>query len=182
MATNWCRFLVTSYLTDNCFSFFLKGSHQPPKRLASQALTSCYWFFIVTTLATFSANLTAETTVKKIKPFISSLEDLATHPDYQAGLATGGSIQSVFEVTTHPDYQASISAGGSTQSVFNVTTGLWSGLFRAVASFGQKWTYSHKIGVKVQQFEHFCCKYATSLKNVVYSICLVFFSMGTVHV
>ena len=59
---------------------------------------SCYWIFTITILATYTGNLVAFMTVQKLKLPINDLEELADHPEYQAGLARGTSTSDLFKV------------------------------------------------------------------------------------
>ena len=59
---------------------------------------SCYWLFTITIIATYSGNLVAFMTVKKVKLPIDTLEELAARPEYQAGLKDGSSTSELFKV------------------------------------------------------------------------------------
>ena len=67
-------------------------------RPASHAYISCYWFLTVTLVATYSGNLIAFMTVTKLKLPKENLRDLASHPEYQAGVSRGSSNHDLFWV------------------------------------------------------------------------------------
>ena len=71
-----------------------KLSHKPTIRI----FLSCYWIFLVTIMATYTGNLIAFMTVKKPKVPVNTLEELATNPEYQAGVLKGSSHHTLFEV------------------------------------------------------------------------------------
>ena len=74
------------------------GSNQPPRLNAARLFTACYWGFIMTTVALYSGNLLAFSTIKKFKLPVKSLEELATHPTYQAMIPEGGATMDLFQV------------------------------------------------------------------------------------
>ena len=65
---------------------------------ASRIFTSCYWLFILTTIAVFSGNLVAFSTITRLKLPVNSLEELAAHPTYQVTVPQGTAIMDLFEV------------------------------------------------------------------------------------
>ena len=74
------------------------GSNQKPLLNASRIFTACYWAVIITTVAIYSGNLLAFSTIKKIKLPFNSLEGLATHPTYQVMIPGGTATMDLFEV------------------------------------------------------------------------------------
>ena len=81
------------------YSFtFIPGSEQPPQLNASRLFTSCFWFFIITTIAVYSGNLIAFSTVKRLRLPVNSLEELVTNPTYQAMVPQGSATMGLFKV------------------------------------------------------------------------------------
>ena len=56
---------------------------------------------IITILATYSGNLVAFSTMRKVRLPVKNLEELAVHSEYQAGVSSGGSTISLFRVSEH---------------------------------------------------------------------------------
>ena len=75
------------------------GSPKPPDKTASRVFTACCWFLIITLLATYSGNLVAFSTMRKVRLPVRNLEELAAHSEYQAGVSSGGSTISLFRVS-----------------------------------------------------------------------------------
>ena len=69
------------------------------QRSASRFFMSCYWFLTITVTAIFIGNLTAFMTIKKIQLPINSLEELASHPEFQAGLLSETAVFDSCKVT-----------------------------------------------------------------------------------
>ena len=67
-------------------------------RPTSNVYISCYWFLTVTLVATYSGNLIAFMTVTRLKLPIENLRDLASKPEYQAGVSHGSSNHDLFRV------------------------------------------------------------------------------------
>ena len=70
---------------------------ESPVNPASRLFMSCYWIFTITIIATYSGNLVAFMTVKKLKFPIDNLEELAAHSEYQAGVLKGASTMALFK-------------------------------------------------------------------------------------
>ena len=71
---------------------------EPTSRPASRIILSCYWLLVITIVAVYTGNLIAFMTIKKIKLPVNTLEDLAHHPEFQAGLSAGTSTYDLFKV------------------------------------------------------------------------------------
>ena len=80
---------------------FIPGSEQPPQLNASRLFTSYFWFFIITTIAVYSGNLIAFSTVKRLHLPVNSLEELAANPTYQAMVPQGSATMGLFKVRPH---------------------------------------------------------------------------------
>lgn len=57
--------------------FFLTGGGEPPTSFSSRVLVAGFWFFCIIMMSTFTANLAAFLTVKRITNDLNSLDDLA---------------------------------------------------------------------------------------------------------
>ena len=77
---------------------FTTGRPESPVQPSSRVLMSCYWIFTITIIAAYSANLIAVLTVQKHRLPIDSLEELAAHPEYQAGVNDGAVLSELFKV------------------------------------------------------------------------------------
>ena len=77
---------------------FSSGIPGPPSRPASRTFLSCYWLLTITITAIYTGNLIAFLTIKKIKLPVNTLEDLADHPEFQAGLSVGTAYYDLFKV------------------------------------------------------------------------------------
>ncbi len=83
----------------HCFCWIhLPGIPKQTIQNASRILLSCFWIFSITMVALYSGNNTALVTVHKQNLPIRNLEDLAAHPEYQAGVLQGSSLKSFFNV------------------------------------------------------------------------------------
>ena len=60
---------------------------------------SCYWILTISIIAIYTGNLIAFMAVQKHQVPINSLEELAARPEYQAGIAAGGSPYQLFKVS-----------------------------------------------------------------------------------
>ena len=78
--------------------FVIPGCRQKSTKPSARIFISCYWILTITITATYSGNLIAFMTVKKVKVPINSLRELVENPDYQAGVAFGGSTHGLFKV------------------------------------------------------------------------------------
>ena len=98
---SFSRIVSSHFLFDVCtllILFFIAGSDIIMARPASHAYISFYWFLTVTLVATYSGNLIAFMTVTKLKLPIENLRDLASHPEYEAGVSRGSSNHDLFRV------------------------------------------------------------------------------------
>ena len=77
---------------------FSSGIPGPPSRPASRTFLSCYWLLTITITAIYTGNLIAFMTIKKIKLPVNTLEDLADHPEFQAGISVGTAYYDLFKV------------------------------------------------------------------------------------
>ena len=69
-----------------------------PKTPTTRLFNTCYWFMIITFVATYTGNMVAFMTVKTIHFPINTLEDLASHPTFEAGPYEGGTALDIFKV------------------------------------------------------------------------------------
>ena len=84
------------------------GSPKPPDKSGSRVFTSCCWFLIITVIATYTGNLVAFSTMKKVRLPVKNLEELAAHSEYQAGVSSGGSTISLFRVSEQKEISQGI--------------------------------------------------------------------------
>ena len=62
-------------------------------------LSTCFWFMIITFMATYTGNLVAFMTVKTIHFPVNTLEELASNSALEAGPYEGGTALDIFKVT-----------------------------------------------------------------------------------
>ena len=96
---------------------------------------SCYWIVTITLAATYIGNLVAFVTVTKPKLPIETVEDLAAHPEYQAGVGQGNAQYNLLKVISNKSFRRCMRRIGwmetiklDTSKCFNDRVG-WSNLF-----------------------------------------------------
>lgn len=83
------------------FGSLLQGSTDAsPSTLPGRILTSAWWFFALILISSYTANLAAFLTVKKINAPIKSVTDLASQTKIQYGTVKSSGIMQFFKQTT----------------------------------------------------------------------------------
>ena len=75
------------------------SSESTPVTLPGRILTSAWWFFSLILISTYTANLAAFLTVKRINPPIGSMADLASQSKIQYGTVRNSGVESFFKHT-----------------------------------------------------------------------------------
>lgn len=86
-------------------SLMQQGSDLGPRALSTRTLASVWWFFVLITLASYTANLAASLTLSMMSPAISNVEDLAKQTAIQYGCKRGGSTYEFFQNSNHSTFQ-----------------------------------------------------------------------------
>lgn len=78
------------------------GRPEPSHKLASRLFVACYWILTITLVAIYNGNLIAFMTVRTQQLPINTLQELASHPEYQAGVMKGSVYSDLFKVSFFP--------------------------------------------------------------------------------
>ena len=82
------------------FGALVSGSSEStPATLPGRVLTSAWWFFSLILISTYTANLAAFLTVKRINPPISDMGDLASQTKIQYGTVKNSGVEMFFRNT-----------------------------------------------------------------------------------
>ena len=82
-----------------CLSAFLQqGIDILPRSISGRLVTSAWWLFTLIIISSYTANLAAFLTAKRMKPTIESAEDLAKQTAIQYGTVDGGTTKEFFRV------------------------------------------------------------------------------------
>ena len=82
------------------FGALVSGSSEStPATLPGRVLTSAWWFFSLILISTYTANLAAFLTVKRINPPISDMGDLASQTKIQYGTVRNSGVEMFFRNT-----------------------------------------------------------------------------------
>ena len=75
-----------------------KGVDSSPKSTAARLVTTTWWFFALITTSTYTANLAAFLTTKRLLTPIENAQDLSEQSFIKYGCLDGGATQHFFEV------------------------------------------------------------------------------------
>jgi hypothetical protein len=82
-----------------CLSAFLQqGIDILPKSVSGRLVTSAWWLFTLIIISSYTANLAAFLTSKRMKPVIESAEDLVKQTAIQYGVYDGETSKDFFMV------------------------------------------------------------------------------------
>ncbi|RMX49451.1 hypothetical protein pdam_00013352 [Pocillopora damicornis] len=81
-----------------------QGADNSPRSLSGRILASCYWFTILISVSTYTANLAAFFTVKNAESPINNLEDVV-RSSYQVGVVQSSSTYEAFRKSQYETYQ-----------------------------------------------------------------------------
>ncbi|KAI8500286.1 Glutamate receptor ionotropic, delta-1 [Branchiostoma belcheri] len=89
------------------WSMVRKGGEPPPRSLSTRIMAGFWWLFVLIVVSTYTANLTAFLTVKRLKHPVTSLEDLASQTKVKYGIVNHGSLYDFFQsqVGTSSSYE-----------------------------------------------------------------------------
>ncbi|XP_078383275.1 glutamate receptor ionotropic, kainate 2-like isoform X2 [Oculina patagonica] len=81
-----------------------QGADNSPRSLSGRILTGCYWFCILISVSTYTANLAAFFTVKNAELPINNLEDIVKS-SYQVGVVESSSTYEAFKTSQYETYK-----------------------------------------------------------------------------
>lgn len=93
------------------------GSESPPQNNTTRVFLSCYWIVTITLAATYIGNLVAFVTVTKPKLPIETVEDLAAHPEYQAGVGQDNAQYNLLKVISNKIFRLCMRRIGWMESI-----------------------------------------------------------------
>ncbi|XP_078696651.1 glutamate receptor ionotropic, kainate 5-like [Branchiostoma floridae x Branchiostoma belcheri] len=79
------------------WSMMRKGGEPPPRSLSTRIMAGFWWLFVLIVVSTYTANLTAFLTVKRLKHPVTSLDDLASQTKVKYGIVNHGSLYDFFK-------------------------------------------------------------------------------------
>ncbi|XP_078616087.1 glutamate receptor ionotropic, kainate 5-like [Branchiostoma floridae x Branchiostoma japonicum] len=79
------------------WSMMRKGGEPPPRSLSIRIMAGFWWLFVLIVVSTYTANLTAFLTVKRLKHPVTSLDDLASQTKVKYGIVNRGSLYDFFK-------------------------------------------------------------------------------------
>ncbi|CAH1239675.1 glutamate receptor ionotropic, delta-1-like [Branchiostoma lanceolatum] len=79
------------------WSMMRKGGEPPPRSLSTRIIAGFWWLFVLIVVSTYTANLTAFLTVKRLKHPVTSLDDLASQTKVKFGIVNHGSLYDFFK-------------------------------------------------------------------------------------
>ncbi|KAI8493781.1 hypothetical protein Bbelb_287020 [Branchiostoma belcheri] len=94
---NDAKFNFTNSLWLTYWSIVRKGGEPAPRSLPSRILAGAWWFFTLIVISTYTANLTAFLTVKRLVSPIKSIDDLAGQTAIQYSVTEGTFLYSFFK-------------------------------------------------------------------------------------
>ncbi|CAJ0941733.1 unnamed protein product, partial [Mesorhabditis belari] len=96
------EFSIYNSLWFTLAAFMQQGTDILPRALSGRIASSCWWFYTLIIVSSYTANLAAFLTLEKMTPPIESVEDLADQETILYGIVKGGSTQAFFEDSTVP--------------------------------------------------------------------------------
>ncbi|CAB3403027.1 unnamed protein product [Caenorhabditis bovis] len=86
-------------------AFMQQGTDILPRAISGRIASSCWWFFTLIIVSSYTANLAAFLTLERMTPPIESVEDLANQNKILYGVVEGGSTAAFFEDSIVPLYK-----------------------------------------------------------------------------
>ncbi|CCD61608.1 Glutamate receptor 2 [Caenorhabditis elegans] len=86
-------------------AFMQQGTDILPRAVSGRIASSCWWFFTLIIVSSYTANLAAFLTLERMTPPIESVEDLANQNKILYGVNEGGSTAAFFEDSIVPLYK-----------------------------------------------------------------------------
>ncbi|CAF3068666.1 unnamed protein product [Rotaria sp. Silwood2] len=90
------KFSILNTLFFALAAFMQQGVDFIPRSISGRMVASVWWYFSMILVSSYTANLAAFLTVKRMASPIESVEDLARHPHLKYGVVRGGSTQEFF--------------------------------------------------------------------------------------
>ena len=110
--SNYRKALSKQYkypMTQSCWFVFgglvQGGPDANPKTLAGKTLIAVWWLFALMMVSSYTANLAAFLTVKKIQPPISSVTDLKDQASIKFGTVRNSGVETFFNKTKIPAFR-----------------------------------------------------------------------------
>ncbi|XP_076447024.1 glutamate receptor 3-like [Babylonia areolata] len=101
---------------ENEFSFFnslwfsmgalmFQGSDSCPRSVSGRIIGGAWWFFVLIIISSYTANLAAFLTMKRMIKPIESVDDLVKHPTIKYGVPSSGATLQFFKTSEVPVYR-----------------------------------------------------------------------------
>ncbi|CAF3729328.1 unnamed protein product [Adineta steineri] len=121
------EYLINRFTIVNCFWFTIGSLMKQtidygPRSLSTRVLIGSWWFFSLIMIASYTANLAAFLTTKRLKSPIDDIEALAKQTDIKYGALKGGSTEQFFRSSKIPIYERMWYYMSSRPEVFPETT------------------------------------------------------------
>ncbi|CAF3759347.1 unnamed protein product [Rotaria sp. Silwood1] len=104
------EYLINRFTIVNCFWFTIGSLMKQtidygPRSLSTRVLIGAWWFFSLIMIASYTANLAAFLTTKRLKSPIDDIEALAKQTEIKYGALKGGSTEQFFRSSKIPIYE-----------------------------------------------------------------------------
>ncbi|CAD6185962.1 unnamed protein product [Caenorhabditis auriculariae] len=86
-------------------AFMQQGTDILPRAVSGRIASSCWWFFTLIIVSSYTANLAAFLTLERMTPPIENVDDLANQNKILYGVVQGGSTAAFFEDSIVPLYK-----------------------------------------------------------------------------
>uniref|UniRef100_A0A1I8FHQ3 PBPe domain-containing protein n=1 Tax=Macrostomum lignano TaxID=282301 RepID=A0A1I8FHQ3_9PLAT len=100
------QFNITNSLWFTIGSLMQQGSEMAPRANSTRIVSGSWWFFTLIMISSYTANLAAFLTVKRMKSPIENVEDLSKQNEIMYGILEGGSTFHFFQKATIPTYKS----------------------------------------------------------------------------
>uniref|UniRef100_A0A1I8JEP0 Glutamate receptor n=1 Tax=Macrostomum lignano TaxID=282301 RepID=A0A1I8JEP0_9PLAT len=87
-------------------SLMQQGSEMAPRANSTRIVSGSWWFFTLIMISSYTANLAAFLTVKRMKSPIENVEDLSKQKEINYGILESGSTFRFFQKATIPTYKS----------------------------------------------------------------------------
>ncbi|CAF0857800.1 unnamed protein product [Rotaria sordida] len=123
------EYLINRFTIVNCFWFTIGSLMKQtidygPRSISTRVLIGSWWFFSLIMIASYTANLAAFLTTKRLESPIDGIEALAKQTDIMYGPLKGGSTEQFFRSSKIPIYERMWYYMSSRPEVFPDTTEL----------------------------------------------------------
>lgn len=86
-------------------ALMFQGSDSCPKSVSGRIIGGAWWFFVLIIISSYTANLAAFLTMKRMVKPIESADDLVNHPTIKYGVPGSGTTFAFFKNADHPVYK-----------------------------------------------------------------------------